>query len=233
MSFREETQADFMDMHHLVTKDFRPTTKWTFGNSLLITSAYYLGLYLRGEATPADVALFSQTVDACWSVPGCLNRNPGRFDERQSQDDYYGVTAASYFFNTPHAKLIEQYGEKNFWCYDNKRPNKLYWDSWDRLHYRFPGLVGHYKLCARQSPGPLQALLIPAAIFSAAVSDPRNLDARIKTWFMVEVARAQKQLNCLEAIECWDASLKKNYGSMGKVFGLYLENPRHALAKYL
>lgn len=212
-SIKEEILAHYLDADELVTRVRDPQSRWTGGNQLLDTAVFYVCLYLTKQLTLEDIARFSRAIEACYVLghPGLLNRNPMRPDQN-GWDDYH-IAAASLFLNTAHAGDILAFGQNNHWFFNNEHPGKL---SFSSFLGRYPGFIGYLKLCANQSPGPLQAFLLGASILLNARK--ADADQKIMTWLRVLVAKEVMQANCYEPIQIWEASLAKQYGSMKNVF---------------
>jgi hypothetical protein len=210
-TFKDEIKAHFMDEEGLVTKVRNPG-HWSTGNGLLFTGLFYSLLGVRGELEPSDKDHFEKAVEACFvnRVTPVLNRNKGRPDF-EGWDDYNGVVAAAFFVGSDIAKDILNYGEANCFNFNNEQPKKFTLRSW---FGRLPGFPGHLRLCGKSSPGNLQTLCLLHE-FQKGCKNESDPDAN--TWLRVEVARrASSRFN--ESIAAWDKSLKKVYGSLGRMF---------------
>lgn len=217
-SFKEQILTHYLDSELLVSRDRNPS-HWSTGNGALFTGVFYTLLYLRGECTPEDVERFNMAITPLWKddengmpIPGLLERNDKRPDF-EAHDDYRGVCAASFFLNTNHSKEIVNYGQRNFWCFDNVSPGRFSARAW---HGRFPGLIGYYRLSGRKSPGPLQAFLLGTNI--AANAENEDADSKVLGWLSVLVAKYSGQLNCSDAIQYWENKLAFKHGGMPSIF---------------
>jgi hypothetical protein len=216
MSFRDEVKAHFMDEDGLVTVDRDPKGKWSTGNGLFNLGLFYTALHMMRQAEIPDVINFIATVHNCWhdkNQPGLLDRNPGRPD-REAADDYDGVCATSFHFNTHQAKAVLEYGRRNWWFYNNENPGKK--EFWS-LHARFPGRVAFYKACVpSERTNVFDNLGLAAAITANALSPRDAVDAKLRTWLWITVVEGRCAL-VDDSIRLWKARAKRDYGNLGRL----------------
>lgn len=235
MNVREKILTNYLDEHDRVTLVRNPKSKWTSGNHTVLDGIFYTYLALTDQLHWSDARRFKGVMHALWVekdgklLEGLLERDDKR-DEFEGHDNYRAAACASFFVEryddegvTTAAQKIEKYGRQNNWIFNNIRPGKItqnkFMDAW---FGRFPGFVGHLRLCAGKSPGPIQALCLASGIYAGAMAPRNESTTKILTWFEVEVARHRKQANCDDAIKAWDKQLVKQFGTLGGMFAAHV-----------
>lgn len=227
MTFKDEILSHYIDEECLVTVDRDPSGRWSTGNGLLYTGLFYSILAVTDNLSIEDVRRFARAVEPCWvyAYKGLLERNDGRPDQ-QAHDDYIGVVVASYLLNTYHARAVHDFGKAHCWVFDNVHPTKFSLNCW---HGRFPGLVGLYRVCAKQDPGFVQEVGLATSIYANALSGKEKFGGKILTWLKVQALKHQAT-SCMDAVEYWERKLVKDYGSFANVLAGYF-GPDHAFGR--
>ena len=120
-------------------------------NPILFTIQFYSLCKLLGGFDEKDRARLHQAINALAMrdkegrvIPGLYTRRGGTDDDwvRKDQHDNYDALASSSMFGDDfkrYAKEILEYGRKNFWSYDNRKPYKFSFEclrqGWNMFHF--------------------------------------------------------------------------------------------------
>lgn len=114
-------------------------------NGLMLTGIYFVLLKFLGSRDVVDTKAFTDRVTRHMTGHQGLWHERKGHPGRISHDDMMLIAAAGYFWNAEVPKKIVHYGRKNKWSFDNTKPGVFQWNTW---HWRFIGVVQHYKVAA-------------------------------------------------------------------------------------
>lgn len=198
-----------------------PNTGYSIDNYHLYT-AHYLNL----GATADDYMSYFKFIDACQGLsPGLFWRFP-KGPEPISQDELIGIAICGWHMgDTLPVEEIINYGNHNFWCFNNSSPGHFSLNQWlGRFLDLKPFLLAsiHKPLnLLRQS---IWSLYLLATLFSTKQNTSGKLLKYAQTRIM------EKYLICKVSIKIWKFFMKKQYGSPQALFQIYF--PNHPLATY-
>lgn len=222
--FKEEVYSHYFDEEQQVTVDRDPGFRST-NNGILHLGLFYVILGVNGAIDELDRKIFNESIDRCWVVSrgdgtlapvkiyGLLNRHKDH-EIKQGQDDYIGACGASWFFKDLVASQITDYGEANYFSYDNQNPWRF---SFSTNHWRFFGLPGFYRLCAHRSPGWLQTLFISRDL---RCGPGDRADTSFMEWIKVQVIKRESGRFGKE-VEIWENKFKEKWGTLGRCLAEY------------
>jgi hypothetical protein len=208
------------------------------GNALLFTAYAMLVLRQQGCLAQFDRDLFLiQVAEACEIIPGLYKRPPPYSQDQESQDDYIGLAAASYFLNTSHARDALEYGREHYykkWCFYCKY-------QYDKAHVeesqvfnawlgRFVTAMIHMQWAAGEYPALWRRLWWA---YSVAFSGSKNeQDPWLLNWLMIHTMDGRSRIGLVGA-SIWQWRLKRAFpGGIKQVFARYFNDPNHPLARY-
>lgn len=95
-------------------------------NPILFTVEFYALCERLKIFNLEDAKRLKNSIDALQERPGLFNRRPGLNTKMEDHDNYVAIEASAYLTGLTWGIVIdiERYGQKNFYCYDNTRPNK-------------------------------------------------------------------------------------------------------------
>lgn len=212
-----------MDTSFQVTIDKDPTPGST-GNGLMHTGFFITLLANQNNLLEEDKSRFVDAVEMCVQIdkdgvpiPGLYVHSIWKKPDAQSEDDYIGIAAGSYFSAPKIANAIVDYGERYNWCFDVQNPrteNPVYW------HDRFFGLVAFYKLCAKRNVTFVEKMVLSASILKSAIWGSDS--SIIKSFMQVSVYRLESRVIGKLTGFVWDL-LMKRFDPLGKAWENYFK----------
>ena len=174
-----------------------PALQWIgMGNALMNTGLFFTILAELGALTQNDqdwlrnVILKSTVNFQGGKQHGLIHRSPAKFQDPQTQDDYYTLLSAAYHAGDRFAVDVLNHGRKTNWHWDNLRPEGGIPDTW---FDRFPGFVPYVRLCAKDEISVYEAVPLISSIVSTAWSKADNGDSRIHRWCQATVFRKEEK----------------------------------------
>lgn len=227
--------AHYIDSDGLVTIARNPGKNST-GNGLLHLGLYLCELQEYGWLRRQDLDKFLFTLFLCsvkkegrplpllWRSPG--KNNP---DDYETQDDYIGVLAALGLTKGEAwwAELFCALGRSWLWCFNSQEPGKFNFRFW---HWRFPGLIAHYKAATREGPSPIGWAAIALRILWGALFEISRSDRNIHVYCFIANSK-NKSLLCRFMGKFWYWRVRRRYGSVGLGFNEYFRDPFHPLCE--
>ena len=163
------------------------------GNGLMYTAYYSLFLF-EADQDPQMNHIVRSEIDRvvklykdCWVPARGMKRHPGKWDQRQAPDDYFGVALHCKLFDQDLAAQIVHSLRHNFdFLNENKNdPNQYKIKSLMRM----PQLKIMLQIAAGEKPSPLFSLPVYlGAMFWALKKRRRSADSFRKAWMMYHTA---------------------------------------------
>ena len=197
------------------------------GNGIRYTAEFVLALHIHHALEPIEKTRIALVLDACFRLPGLLNRVPNANTWQEGPDDYVAMATAGVFLNTNFAGLILNYGRNNGFVFNNINPGKFTFSSWLG---RQRGLVTHWEFCAGESPGVIGQLFWGGGILLTLISPSQ--DGFVLSWFQLIVAKDKNWMTKL-IYRLWKWRLLKKYpNGIGGVLREYY-GAMHPSSKWL
>lgn len=221
-------QADFPSYEYqgFLTGELHP--KQAAGNSLLFSSEKIAYLHDRNLIIWKDVNDFYDLMKSCQIEFGLLRRTPAGTpfsEDEEAQDDYIGVSAASYLLNTSHAQEILNYGIRHDFYYSIHGLRD--WAIW---FGRYPAFLAHIKWAAGIEPSYFQKFAWAVTIATSGILHPEAQDPWILSWLMIKTMNGRSLLPRLAAA-FWNWRMTRQWGTLEAVFARYFGDARHPLAQ--
>ena len=215
--------SDYFDEVGLMT--LKPGEKCD--NGILFLSIYHVLNHLLGQHTGSFE--YTQTIHACEVEPGLFHRAPGRNKDTEGFDDYVGVCAASVFLEQPQlAEAIVEYGNKHGWNFNNTEPGKFALWGW-----RQGAEIAFANICMGRRPELAQFIwLCLSFVWAGLAYGEDKMSEHQLTWLRGEAIKKVglekwAQPWFVLAHSFWHLCVWVRFGSLGRIFSGYYEDPRH------
>jgi hypothetical protein len=208
------------------------------GNALLFTAEAMLVLRQQGCLAQFDRDLFLiQVSEACEIITGLYKRPPPYSQDQESQDDYIGLAAASYFLGTSHARDMLEYGREHVYRWRFLRLPYQY----DKAHVeesrvfdawlgRFVTAMIHIQWAAGERPALWRRLWWACSVAFSGSKDDQ--DPWLLNWLMIHTMDGRSRIGVVAA-SIWRWRLRRAFpDGIRQVFARYFNDPGHPLAKY-
>ncbi len=208
-------------------------------NGILFASIFYLVLDELKLLDWADKERFLEAIEHIEIQPGLYRRKPGD-DRSEAHDNYLGIAACSYLFDTKHSKDILDYGGRTGYLYNNVDP-----DLFVLGQIRQGGDIAFYKICAGHIPAPWEFIWLMIGLILNCFS--KNASTTQLCWLRTEILKRAfnrwpfwqwMELTFAAVYVVWLTVFHHKFDSLSGLFSKYyiVEPPRHpirSLAKYV
>lgn len=208
-------------------------------NGILFAAIFYYVLDDLKLLDSKDKERFEEAVSRLEIIPGLYRRKPG--DERsEAHDNYLGIAACSYLFDTKHSKDILDYGGRNGYLYNNTNPGVFL-----PAQLRQGGEVALYKISAGHIPAIWEFIWLMVGLLTNVFS--KDVSTTQLCWLRTEVIKRAfsrwpfwqwMELTFAFVYLVWLATFHYKFDSLSGLFSKYyiVDPPRHpirSLSKYV
>lgn len=208
-------------------------------NGILFAAIFYYVLDELSLLDDSDRERFIKAIGPLEVLPGLYRRKSGD-DRLEAHDNYLGIAACSYLFNTQHSQDIVSYGSRVGYLYNNASPSVFLLSQ-----IRQGGEVALYKISAGHIPAIWEFIWLIGGLLLNVFS--KDVSTTQLCWLRTEVIK--KAFNryvfwpwmssvFLITYFVWLISFRLRFDSLSGLFSKYyiVEPPRHpirSLAKYV
>jgi hypothetical protein len=199
-------------------------------NGTLVLAYYDLLLGLVGLGIGGDRARKAIELLRVKGWPGLFHRHGGTADKmREAQDNYVAICYFSVRYKLPYAREIVDHGEKTGWNYNNLNPSQLLVQT-----QRQPGETAFYKLCAEETPAPLDYLHLCIGVCINAAFAKRNDNppsVTLLAWLRLNTLTLIKKRPYLVGVVAgvWYIAQRIRFTKINNVISLFFKDPAHPI----